>query len=377
MEKTAAFSISLGILAPHPEWVPNVQEFIVRNEIVMMRFPSRAVFPVAALAALLTVFACSGESQAPEVTGPVTVAPPQEETRAVEEAQRWRQDRLQRLTAEDGWLTLIGLNWLEPGGNAIGSAADSAIPLPEKFPSHLGTIRLAEAEDFSEEVVLEFIPASQSRVMVGDRVVRQPIPLRTDREESPTILQSDSVSFFVIERGDRYGVRVRDKDAPTRQEFRGLEYFDYDPHWRVRARLETHDPPKTIPIADVTGSVQNEISPGTVVFDVDGRTDRLDALDGGPDELFLIFSDETSGKSTYGAGRYLYVPRPDSSGSLVVDFNKSYNPPCAFTDFATCPLPPPQNRLPLVIEAGERKYGAHENESPDHDESDPESSPPA
>jgi len=187
------------------------------------------------------------------------------------------------------------------------------------------------------------------------------VPLLADADENgPTIVQMGSVRFNVIKRGDRYGLRVKDAEAETRTHFKGLEYYPIDPKWHVEARFEAYHPPKKIPITDVTGMTSDSISPGAIVFDLDGEEYRIDPiLEEGSTDYFIIFRDATSKDTTYPAGRYLYAA-PPKDGKMIVDFNKAYNPPCAFTPFATCPLPPLQNRLPFRIEAGEKKYaGGH------------------
>jgi uncharacterized protein (DUF1684 family) len=153
---------------------------------------------------------------------------------------------------------------------------------------------------------------------------------------------------------------VKDAEAETRTHFKGLEYYPIDPKWRIAARYEAYHPPKKVPITDVTGMTSESISPGAIVFEVDGKEYRLDPiLEEGSTNYFIIFRDATSRNATYPAGRYLYAA-PPKDGRMIVDFNKAYNPPCAFTPFATCPLPPLQNRLPIPIEAGEKKYvGGH------------------
>jgi uncharacterized protein (DUF1684 family) len=176
----------------------------------------------------------------------------------------------------------------------------------------------------------------------------------------PTIVQMGSVRFNVIKRGDRLGLRVKDAQAPTRTHFAGLDYFPTDVNYRVEARLDPYNPVKKIPIDDVTGMRSESDSPGALVFTLDGKEYRLDPIvEEGSDELFIIFRDLTSKDETYPAGRYLYAPKPGPDGRTVIDFNKAYNPPCAFTPYATCPLPPQQNRLDVRIEAGEKRYGAH------------------
>jgi uncharacterized protein len=174
-------------------------------------------------------------------------------------------------------------------------------------------------------------------------------------------VQAGTVRFQIIKREPRYAVRVKDSQAETRTNFKGLEYFPLDSKWRVEARFEPYNPMKKIPIDDVTGRKSDSDSPGALAFTVDGKEYRIDPiLEEGSDELFIIFRDATSKDATYGAGRYLYAKKPGPDGKVIVDFNKAYNPPCAFTPYATCPLPPQQNRLPFRIEAGEKKYaGGH------------------
>jgi uncharacterized protein (DUF1684 family) len=150
--------------------------------------------------------------------------------------------------------------------------------------------------------------------------------------------------------------------CPRSKSFHGIESYAVDPKWRVPATFAPHRPPRSIPIPNILGNVTQEPSPGAVVFSIGGHEYRIDAVDEeGEEDLFLIFADRTNGETTYGAGRFLYAPRPGADGKTVVDFNKAYSPPCAFTAFATCPLPPPQNRLPIPIEAGEKRYGKHSN----------------
>src|SRR5262249_35170318 len=161
----------------------------------------------------------------------------------------------------------------------------------------------------------------------------------------------------------KFGIRVKDTESEARKNFKDLDYFPTDSAYRVTARLEPYNPPKKIRITNVLGMTSDETSPGALVFTLKGKTYRLDPIwdmgDPEPRDLFIIFKDQPSGKETYGAARYMYAHRADANGNTVVDFNKSYNPPCVFTHFATCPLPPQQNRLPIRIEAGEKKYAGH------------------
>jgi uncharacterized protein len=258
------------------------------------------------------------------------------------EIRQWQEKRAERLKAEDGWLSLIGLFWLNDGKNVISlpSAGSPSLTLTRKGG------------------VVTVDPDPQMRI--DGKPLTGPVALLSDADENgPTIVQRGTVRFQVIKRGDKYGLRVRDAQAQTRTHFEGLDYFATDPKWRVEARFEPYDPVKKIPITDVTGMTSDNISPGALVFTLDGKEYRIDpVLEDGSDEYFLIFKDDTSRDETYQAGRYLYAAKPGPDGKTVIDFNKAYNPPCAFTAFATCPLPPPQNRLPVRIEAGEKRYDA-------------------
>lgn len=296
----------------------------------------------------LTIFvmgACRKEEPAPVQpdTAPAAVQPVNHR----DEILKWQKRRAERLMAEDGWLSLAGLHWLAEGENPL------TVPNATTPP---GTLTLK-----GEVVTLQ--PGTPSVPMtIEGKPVAGPVVLLNDSEEKgPTIVQMGTVRFQIIKRGQRYGVRVKDSQAKTRTEFAGLEYFPIDEKWRVEARLEPYNPAKMIPITDVTGMTSDNESPGALVFTLEGQEMRLDPiLEEGSDELFIIFRDGTSRDATYPAGRYLYAPKPGPDGKVIVDFNKAYNPPCAFTPFATCPLPPLQNRLPVRVEAGEKKYsGAH------------------
>jgi uncharacterized protein len=262
------------------------------------------------------------------------------------EITQWQDRRVARLKAEDGWLTLIGLFWLNEGDNVI-SIPSAGSP----------TVKLVRQ---GSTVTLQ--PGAGASMKIGEVAVTVPTELRNDAEENgPTVVQMGTVRFQVIKRGEKYGLRVKDADAQTRTHFLGLEYYPIDPKWRVEARYEPYKPEKKIPITDVTGMTSDNISPGALVFTIDEKEYRIDpVLEDGSEDLFIIFKDPTSRDETYQAGRYLYAAKPGPDGKTVIDFNKAYNPPCSFTPFATCPLPPPQNRLPIRVEAGEKRYaGGH------------------
>jgi hypothetical protein len=180
--------------------------------------------------------------------------------------------------------------------------------------------------------------------------------LRTDTDSSPDIVTLGSLTMFVIERGGRYGIRLKDRNSRFRKEFTGLDYFPLDESYRVQARFVPE--PRKIPVLNILGQTEEMPSPGHVEFELAGRTLRLTPVQDSPDKLFFIFRDLTSGRETYGSGRFLYTNMP-KAGRVELDFNKAYNPPCAFTPFATCPLPPKENRLPVRLAAGELRYGSH------------------
>ena len=278
-------------------------------------------------------------------------APPQPTSHDAEIA-AFRARRDDRLRSKSGWLSLVGLSWLSEGDNPVGSAPKSRVLLPSgKAPANLGTIRL-------ENGVATFAAAPGAVVTAGGKPVTS-LALAPDTSGKPTVLSHGSLSFYLIKRGARLGVRVKDGEAAALKEYKGIPTFPVNPLWRLVARFEPYDPPRKIDVPNVLGSTEADESPGAVVFEVKGETYRLEAVkedDSG--ELFLIFGDRTNGVETYGGGRFLYTA-PPKDGTVVVDFNRAVNPPCVFTPYATCPLPPAPNRLPIRIPAGEKSYGTH------------------
>ncbi len=268
------------------------------------------------------------------------------------EIEQYRAERLAELKGDSGWLSLIGLFWLKEGENKFGSDPANEIVLPKEKVS-----RVAGVFVLKSGVVRLEAPAN-SNINAFDKPVTS-LELKSDADDKPTVLHLGSLGLQIIKRGDKLGVRVKDKDNPARSTFAGIESYPADLKWRVEARFEPYNPPKKMPIVNVLGMESGEESPGAIAFEVDGKAYRLDAIkEKGEPKLFMIFADNTSGKDTYPAGRYLYVDPPDAEGRIIIDFNKAYSPPCAFTKFATCPLPPKQNRLAFAIEAGE-KYSRH------------------
>ena len=284
--------------------------------------------------------AAATTSQAAETQPPMTHE---------EDVNAWKARRVKNLTSETGWLTLTGLYWLKEGENKVGAASDMAVRLPQPAPTYVGSLNRK-----GSEVVFE--PSAGVPLSVTTKTV-----MKADSSGDPTIVKLGTITFQVIERGDRLGVRVKDANNEARRNFQPLEYYPLNANLRVNAKLEPYNPPKEIPIVNVLGMTEKMVSPGALVFTIEGKEYRLDpVLEEGETDLFIIFGDKTNGTETYGAGRYMYAAPPDASGMTVVDFNKAYNPPCVFTNYATCPLPPRQNKLPIRIEAGEKEWAGHE-----------------
>ena len=251
------------------------------------------------------------------------------------EVGRWQQARENGLKNPNGWLTVSGLFWLHEGANPFGKDAASEIALPDG-PARAGVFELR----------------ADKVTVVQDGVRRAVAP------DSPDVVRVGRLNLYVIKRGDRMGIRLKDPESQARREFHGLQYFPVSEAYRIEAKWVAA--PRQIPILNVLGQTDASQCPGYAVFQLDGREFKLYPILEDPQakELFFIFRDQTSGKETYGAGRFLYTDLPQN-GHVVLDFNKAYNPPCAFTPYATCPLPPPENRLPVRIAAGEKKYGDH------------------
>ena len=279
------------------------------------------------------------------------VAPPPDPAYR-QEIERWRADREARLKSDGGWLTVAGLHWLREGLNTFGSAPGNDFVLPASAPPKAGAF-----EFHSGQTRLQVEPGVT--VMVEGNPVSS-LELRPDTSKAPTILTLGPLTMQVIQREDRYGVRLKDNDSPRRRDFAGLDWYPIREEYRIDARFVPHDQPQRIPIPNVLGQVKDMTSPGYAVFDLKGQEVRLHPVLESPEDraLFFIFRDATAPEETYGAGRFLYSDLPQD-GRVELDFNKAYSPPCAFTDFATCPLPPKENRLAARIEAGEKKPPGH------------------
>ncbi len=268
----------------------------------------------------------------------------------------WRAQREHELAAPDGWLTLAGLEWLKPGINSFGTAEDNQIRVRAQGPDHLGMLTvsgktvqlLAPRAGFPPDLQIDGSPAREG-------------PITVDAAK-PSILSWHGLSMVVLSRGDRFVLRVKDANSPTRTGFHGLHWYEPDPRYRVTARWIPFKPPQVERIPTVIGTTLAMTAPGVAEFLLNGKVLLLEpVIEGGePNTLFFILRDTTSTTTTYEGGRFLHSGLPDHGlaqpGQLTIDFNELYNPPCAYTPYATCPLPPEKNRLPVKLEAGEQRY---------------------
>jgi len=270
----------------------------------------------------------------------------------IQEIKDWHNKRIDNLKKENGWLNLAGLFWLNEGVNKFGSDKTNDIIFPEgKAPAFIGTLSLKDS--------VVTLRVNKGIEVKSDGKFVTTADLKNDIQGA-TILEYNSLRWFVIKRGDKYGIRLRDLESSLVKSFKGIDTYPINSDWRFEAELEKYDPPKKLEITNILGMTEENISPGALVFTKDGRQFKLDALEEG-DQYFILFADETSGEETYGAGRFIYVNKNDSTGKIILDFNKAFNPPCVFTKYATCPLPPKQNYLKLKATAGELMFkgGAH------------------
>ena len=261
----------------------------------------------------------------------------------------WRAKRVERLTSEGGWLSLVGLDWLGEGDNRFGADPENQVVLPlgtpiaGTFVVSAGTVRL--------------VP--QAPMAVNGKELTGPVDVASDEKGDPDRITIGDHVMTIIKRGDRLGVRTRNPKALARTNFHGLDAYPPDEKYRVVATLVPTTPPRILEVPTVLGTVEPMPSPGELHFTLDGKPLVLIPVEETPGdkELFVIFRDATADDATYQAGRFVYTQPTAEPGKVILDFNRAYNPPCAFTDFATCPLPPKENVLPVRIEAGEKRYG--------------------
>ena len=267
------------------------------------------------------------------------------------EVEKWRVDHETELKSDSSWLTVAGLFWLKDGANTIGTGSGFDIELTDNFKGKFGTI------DFQNGAAILKVENGVEALSDGNKFSE--IRLVSDEKDKPTTIQTGSQTFYLIKRENRFGIRLKDKNNKSRTEFTGEKWFPVDEKYKVEATFEAFAEPKEVLIPNVLGGNFKMKSPGVLRFKLNGKKYALEpVLENGSDDLFIIFRDATSKTETYGAGRFLYA-KPPENGKVILDFNKSENPPCAFTSFATCPLPPPQNRLNAAIKAGEKRYADH------------------
>lgn len=275
----------------------------------------------------------------------------------VRSIESWRSDRDLRLRSANGWLTVVALEWLTPGENRFGSSPGNPVRLPGEYvPAFAGTIEMSGTPgNYSFSVK----PSPDAQIMLDEEQLPSDAPtiIRSDREGEPSTLGLGRIRFWIVERGERAAVRVRDPQSPQRTSFAGMQNFPIDPSWRLRGTFVRFEEPTSLIVPNILGHADTTFCYGRIEFEHDGAKHSLLPMSDAPDDsaLFVVFGDATNGAETYGAGRFLMAPlQPD--GSVDLDFNKSYNPPCAFNSFTTCPLPPQGNVLPFAIPAGEKTY---------------------
>lgn len=287
----------------------------------------------------------------------VIYATDKDQTQAwADQLQRWRVQRAAALTAPDGWLSVVALDWLKPGANTIGTSTSDSVRLQGPGSVHFGVIDVeasalrfkAPAGGFPLELQIDGHPAQEQAIVVNDA--------------HPTKFTAGTLTFFIIRRGDQLAVRVKDSQAPARLGFHGLNWYPPDPQYRIEADWVPYPEPKEVDVQNVVGITTKGLVPGVAKFRIQGQDIALEPVIEDPDQknVMFVLRDATSGKTTYPASRFLYANLPDNGlqkpGKIVLDFNRLVNPPCAFTPFATCPLPLENNRLKVALEVGEKRY---------------------
>jgi uncharacterized protein (DUF1684 family) len=268
------------------------------------------------------------------------------------EVERFRQAREAKLTSDTGWLTIAGLHFLTQPETTIGSDAASDVVLPSGTPPRVGTFVLAK----NGHVSVKLEPGVAVSLLDGKPFSGGPI--KSDGDGPPDRLVLGAVQVWVHQSGERPAIRIRDRNNPLRKTFTGMKWYPVNETYRVEATFEPYDKPKTVQVPNLLGDIDTMTSPGTVSFSLGGKTMRMAAVAENETELWFIFRDLTSGHETYPAARFLYTPMP-VNGKVPLDFNRAENPPCAFNSYATCPLPPEENRLQVRVEAGEKIYQQH------------------
>jgi uncharacterized protein (DUF1684 family) len=287
-------------------------------------------------AVLILAAGCGGEKTTPEY---------------VSEIDQWHAERVERLRSDTGWLTLVGLHPLKRGANSLGASSEADVSLAGGAPYWLGTIAVMD-----EMIMFSVHPDAEVDLLDSPTEGRlSSCTMATDKEGPPTKLTTGSLVMYVIDREGKLFLRVKDRQSEVLRSFTGIDRFPVDNNWRLTARLEGG--PTTLKVPDVLGNEAASASPGILVFSLDGQEYRLTPTGEAGEGMFLVFGDGSNGKTTYPGGRFLVIDPPAADGSVDLDFNRAYNPPCVFTPFATCPLPAFSNTLPVAVNAGEKMWG--------------------
>ncbi len=263
----------------------------------------------------------------------------------IEEIDTWKAARVESLRTN--WVPLVGLHWLNQGVMTFGGSASNDIVFPSRLPDRIGTIAFD-----GQTITMSVEPKVE---VLHDGQLADDIRLIDDGSGDPTTIELDGVEWYAIERDGRYAVRVYDRSLGSRLTLEDLPFYPVDARWNVRATFHPYEPVRTLPVPTVLGTLAEMISPGKIRFEVEGSSYEIDVLEGGPSRYFVMFTDPTNTSDTYEAGRYVYIDHEDENGETWIDFNRSYNPPCAFTPYATCPFAPPQNHIEAAVEAGEKR----------------------
>jgi len=298
----------------------------------------KKIFTLILLFNLILIFSSCGSEENSKQTDP----------KYLSEINEWHSKRINNLKKETGWLNLVGLYWLNEGDNTFGADKSNDIIFPaNRSPEFIGKI-------IKNDSIIRTI-INDNVIVFSDEEPITNIIMTPDVSGSPTVLDCNTLRWYIIKRGGKYGIRLRDLKANLLEDFEGIERFPVDEDWKLNAKFEKYDSPKIIMIPNVLGNVEERLSPGRIIFNIEGKEYILSPTSAG-ERLSIIFADLTSGEETYGAGRFLYIDGPDSNNIVILDFNKAYNPPCVFTKYATCPLPPDDNKLRVRITAGEKNY---------------------
>lgn len=264
---------------------------------------------------------------------------------AAENYEKWRADADKRLRSEKSWLSVVGLHWLKEGQNSLGSDFKNELRLPKSAEKELGFI-----EKTGDSYTLHL--KNPKLVKIDGKVAEaKEVPIKSDAGSSPTIIEHKDIEFFLITRKNGTALRVKDPNSEARKNFKGRQWFPVKENYVIKGKWKAFKEPKKIIIPDVLGNNNEELVPGVVSFEYQGKKYELSPTMEGED-LFIVFKDATSGVTTYGSARFLYA-NIEKDGNVTLDFNKATNPPCAVTDYATCPRAPKENILPFKVEAGE------------------------